>query len=173
MKAKMEYIDDLKRNNRAMTGRIAQLESVAEGRIAQLESVVEASARQIDSLERNSTSQTEHIRELETDTEAKTMRIHNLERKINEKTKRIGALTQDTEAKARQIRSLELATTTKTERRQYLEKIDQLTEAKESLQKKVSQMQNKLFILLTILLCFMLLMHVLFKLLLTEQVESV
>ena len=162
MKAKMEHIADLKRNNSANTGHIAQLESDAK-----------ATARQIRNLERDSKAQTKQIHQLERDTEAKTQRICDLERKINEKTECIDALMQDTEAKARQIRSLELATTTETERRQYLDKIDQLTEAKESLTKELSQMQNKQFILLTIQICFALLVYVLFKLLLTEQVESV
>ena len=161
MKAKMKHIDELKRNNSATTGRIAQLKSDAA-----------ATARQIRKLERDSIAQTEHIHQLERDTEAKTQGIRDLERNINEKTERIRVLTQDTEAKARQIRNLE--SETETERRQYLEKIDQLTEAKKSLMKGNSQMQNKLFILLIIvIICFMLLMYVSFKPLLTEQVESV
>ena len=161
MKAKMKHIDELKRNNSATTERIAQLKSDAA-----------AMARRIRNLERDSRAQTEHIHQLERDTEAKTQGIRDLERNINEKTERIRVLTQDTEAKARQIRNLE--SETETERRQYLEKIDQLTEAKKRLMKGNSQMQNKLFILLIIvIICFTLLMHVLFKPLLTEQVESV
>ena len=146
---------------------------VEERRANQLERDMKAKMKHIDELKRNNSATTWHIHQLERDTEAKTQRIRDLERNINEKTERIHVLTQDTEAKAKQIRSLELATTTETERRQYLEKIDQLTEAKESLMKENSQMQNKLFILLIIVICFTLLMYVLFKLLLTEQVESV
>ena len=145
---------------------------VEERRANWLEWDMKAKMKHIDELKRNNSTTTWHIHQLERDTEAKTQRIRDLERNINEKTERIHVLTQDTEAKARQIRNLESETETK--RRQYLEKIDQLTEAKKSLMKGNSQMQNKLFrLLIIVIICFMLLMYVSFKLLLTEQVESV
>ena len=165
-KDKAQHIRNLERDATANRHRISQLErdtKAKEQQIRCLEWDNTTNIERIHDLERNSLSQTEHIHQLERDAEAKTQRMHDLEKNIKEKTKRLRALARDTEAMARQIRSLEWATTTETERKQYLEQIDQLSQAEERLMKELSETQKKLYTVAIILISFMLVMYVFFK----------